>query len=399
LAGGVDGREGGGAEKFGGEERADGGLSGAAHSARKNAVIEEAEGVGAEFRGIVGEETAGAVLDGRRGMAVAEDGKAGGHGFKRGGVVAVFELRMRGVNEKAMAPKDLLEIAPIAGGLDARKLGIAANESDRKIGEGGLMEIPEKSLWAAKNVVGNAQALGEIALPGKIVGRIHGERNDVVCEAPGESLQFRDGDDVNAAALHVLMDGAAELGRIAAGVLLEDHAFESEMDDEEARAGEGFDVEEISEIVSDDAIVGFTGSEDLIEVDEASEWRKGTDRFVPARGVAAREIHDDVQWHLQETQLVDPGFVAIEDEEAGHGVPGSYPETRNQWRANRELRSASAAESSGPQGYGFELAAAGFETGATREEHHADILKDIAQFGDLVHVEIELAVNFGLQEA
>jgi hypothetical protein len=233
-----------------------------------------------------------------------------------------------------MTLESLLEIGPIAGRPDARKLGIAADEGDRKIGESRLMEIPEESLRTAKNEIGDAQAGGEIALPGKIVGGIHGKRDDVIGEAPGTALERRNGDDVSGGAFDVLMDGAKKFAGIGASVLLEDHAFESEMDDEKARARKGFDVEEISKIVSDDAVVGIASGENLIEVDEASEWRKGTDRFVPAARVAAREIHDDVERELKQAKLMDPGFVAIEDEEAGHGSGGSNSETREHCSAD-----------------------------------------------------------------
>ena len=134
----------------------------------------------------------------------------------------------------------------------------------------------------------------------------------------------------------------------------------------------------------------------MLQLDEACEWRKGTDGLVPATNVATGQIHNDVERDVEKTQLMDPGFVAVEDEKAGHRARGSNPETRNQWRVNGELRSTGAAERSSPKGNGFKLAAAGFEAGAPREEHHADVFQDIAQFGDLAEIQVKLAVNLRL---
>jgi len=254
----MEGREHGIAEGGGRKASADGGLSGLAHALREWAIFEEAKREGAEFGGIVREEAADAVFDGRSGVAITEDGKSGGHGFERGGVVAVLEQRMGGVNEEAMALEDLLEFTPIAGGLDGGKFGIAADESDGEIREGSLMKIPEQGLRSAKYEIGDAQAGGEFTLPGNIVGGVHTERNDVIGEAPGAAFEFGDGNYMGCSALDVTVHGVAEFSGISARVLLEDHAIEGEMDDKEARAGQGLDVEKIGKVVGDDAVVRFT---------------------------------------------------------------------------------------------------------------------------------------------
>jgi hypothetical protein len=73
------------------------------------------------------------------------------------------------------------------------------------------------------------------------------------------------------------MHGPEEFGGISASALLEDHAFEREMNDQETRTGNGFDVEKIGEIVDDDAIAGFVRGDDFSKRDDTNERRKRAD--------------------------------------------------------------------------------------------------------------------------
>jgi hypothetical protein len=87
------------------------------------------------------------------------------------------------------------------------------------------------------------------------------------------------------------------------------------MDHQYARSDERADVEEVSEIVSDDAIVVFAGGEDIEERNEAGAGWDRAYRSVPSSSMAAGEIDDDVERAIEQSELVNPSFVAIEDQQ------------------------------------------------------------------------------------
>lgn len=303
-------------EAFRRKFRGDGSLGFAAHAGGERGIVEQQAGEAGEFGGIVGEEAAEGVLDGRAGMAIAENGEAGGHGFEGGHVVTVFEARVGGVNVEAMTAENFFEALPIARGGDAGEFVVAADESDGQGGEGALVKFPEENVFFARDVVGDAQAGGEIAAVGKIIAGVGGEGDDVIVEAPGFSFEVRYGHDVRADQFDVLMDGGAKFGGRRAAGLFESDAVERGVNDEEARGEDGFGVEKIAEVVGDDAIVGGGRGESFREADDAGVGGDGAHGFVPAVGVAAGKADDDVHGLIEDAQLVDPGFVAIEDEKA-----------------------------------------------------------------------------------
>jgi hypothetical protein len=186
--GGVDGGEHSLAKGSRREVIEDNGLCGFSHLKGESLVVEEAESKSVEFRRIVGKKAADAMLNGRSRMPVADDWEAGGHGFESGGIVSILEKWVRGMNKETVALENLFEIVPIARGLDAGKFRIVADESDGNSGESSPVKIPKEGSRAAENKTGDAKALREIAMPRKIVGGIHGERYDVILEAPGAAL-------------------------------------------------------------------------------------------------------------------------------------------------------------------------------------------------------------------
>jgi hypothetical protein len=117
---------------------------------------------------------------------------------------------------------------------------------------------------------------------------------------------------VGANSPEILSDGTAEFLGVGFRILLEDEAVYRDVQNEETRARKGFYVEKIGEIVGDDAVVGFAGSEDLEERDKAGVGRDGAHCVVPATRVAAGEADDDIERAVKDVKLVDPRFVAVE---------------------------------------------------------------------------------------
>ena len=156
-------------------------------------------------------------------------------------------------------------------------------------------------------------------------------------------------------------------------------------------ASQALDLKQVSEIVTDDAIVGSLLLERIFQRDEPKLRRSWTHASIPASGVATGQAVDDIDRHVQPRQLVNPSLVAIECEQTGPHHQNSagtvlQPKRRSDRRYRNEERRMSGTRPSA-WGWRHHRNASPRLEGRTRTWHLTDGDWLIAAPGRVEHVD------------
>ena len=298
------------------EDRPAGGL---AQAGGQVAVGKELLGAAAQFSGVVREKAAHAVDDRRGRMTVAHHRQAGGHRLERGHVVSVLAVGPGGVNVEAMAAEDALQVVPTVGGADVgqvRVVGVVPHQADRQAPEGLLVEVPHQDVSSVLDVVRDPQARGRLAAVGRVVVGIDGKGDDVLGQSPTGGFQVRAGHGVAADEGEVLAKHRGEFLGWQVGVFFSGAALEGGVDDDQSRTGQMLDVQQVRDVVGDDAVVRLVAGEHLVQRDNTGVGGNRAHLPVPGLLVPPGEAHDHVHLPVQPAQLVDPRLVTVEHQQA-----------------------------------------------------------------------------------
>ena len=278
-------------------------------------IAEQALGIGPHLRRCLGQQAGETMLDDGRGVAIGEHRHARRHRFEHRHVEAVFEARVGGMHEESVRCQQTFEIVPVGRRLHVRHVGIVTDDSHRKAGQRLLVKVPGQEDPLGRDVIGHAQSARHIARAREVGIGIGAVVYHHVRHAPRLRLRSRDRDGVAADGRQIRIEHGAHVARIELGVLLRHAPLKHFMQHQQLGRIHELRIQQIGDIVIDDAVVVCAGRAHLFECERARAGRKGAHAGVPALGVSTGETYHDVELGAEDTELVDPGFVAVEDEE------------------------------------------------------------------------------------